>query len=662
MKNFMFILFIAIMVGFTSYGQKSGTLTDLYQTEWRNFKDFVKIKNKTGSADTTFNVRFYHLKADVSLNAGAKYIKGNLLCKFDSRVNNLFRIVLSLQSSLQVDSITGSCSTYTTNGDSINIVLDRNYPRGQSAEICIWYQGVPQLAGGYKGLRYETHHNGEPVIATLSTPYLAHYWYPCKDGPEDKADSVYLDITVPDTVINGNKVIAVSNGLLENVSLANNKITYSWRHRYPIVTYYVMMAISNYTHFRQSFSGQNGESFPIDYYVFAENDSISRIGVAEMPDAMQFYSEVFGKYPFWKEKYAMSEIGYYGAIENQTNTITNNMSLSWFYTSVHELSHMWFGDMITCADWHHAWMNEGFATYAEALWKEHKSGTAAYHAYLNSTPGTMGGTLYLQNDLDTFNIFQEIVYYKGAWVLHMLRGVLGDQTFFNCLRTYASSPGFMYKNASTEDFRHVVENVSGKDLTAFFDQWVYDAYFPKYYYNFNQDSVTKVLTLHIFQAQASLSNWRAVFEMPLRIKIEDIDGNDTIITVMNNQLNQEYQFKLTGSVPHLPTSVVIDPEKWVIRMTYFKPNLSIGIQEKPDEGMVFNLYPDPATDQVNIGCLQPIKNVAFEISDQCGKLVKKGFIHSPATGISISNLSKGLYFIKIDAGKDHLYYKKFLKI
>jgi aminopeptidase N len=263
---------------------------------------------------------------------------------------------------------------------------------------------------------------------------------------------------------------------------------------------------------------------------------------------------------------------------------------------------MWFGDMITCADWHHAWMNEGFATYAEALWAEHKSGLTAYHDHLNAYPGTMGGTLYLQNDLDTFNIFQPIVYDKGAWVLHMLRGVLGDPVFFDCLRTYASTPGFMYKNASTEDFRHLVETISGKDLGVFFDQWVYDEYYPKYQYNFIQDSVTKVLTVRIFQAQDSLNNWRDVFEMPLQIKITDENGNDTLVTVLNNQQNQQYEFQLTGTILHTPTSVVLDPDKWLIRMTYFKPKLPIGIPEEPGEGMTFSVYPCPASDEIHIAC------------------------------------------------------------
>jgi hypothetical protein len=356
----------------------------------------------------------------------------------------------------------------------------------------------------------------------------------------------------------------------------------------------------------------------------------------------------------------MSELGYYGAIENQTNTITNNMSPGWFDVSMHELSHMWFGDMITCADWHHGWLNEGFATYAEALWTENKSGMTAYHAYMNSNQATMGGTLYLQNDLDTFNIFQPIIYYKGAWVLHMLRGVLSDPVFFNCLKTYASTPEFMFKNATTEDFRQVAEKVSGKNLAAFFDQWVYDAYYPKYHYNYRQDSMTNVLTLHIFQAQASLNGWREVFEMPILVRITDTTGHVTLITVMNNQLNQEYNFRLTGGVLRNGTSVELDPDKWIIRTVSFKPNLPIGILETPGSGSVFSAYPNPATRELFIRSPREFLPAAFEVFEPCGKRVNRGVLEAPVTAIPVMNLPGGFYMLKIQDGtKPH--WLKFLK-
>jgi aminopeptidase N len=646
MKKFTVVLIM--LTSIFCFSQKPDHLNDLYKSEWKRFTDYVAKSKEKSNPDTTFDVRFYHLNLDVSIDTNAKYIKGNTICKFTSRVNNLSNINLSLTANLLVDSITGNATSFTVGNDNINIILDQSYQTGQSAEVQVWYQGVPLKTANYDGFVYSTHNNGEPIIATLSTPYLAHYWYPCKDGPDDKADSVYLDITVPDTIINGNEVIAVSNGMLENVTVNGDKKTFSWRHRYPIVTYYVMVAISNYSHFQQSFVGQGGEAFPLDYWVFKEHYTTSQAGMSEMPEAMQFFSNIYGIYPFWKEKYGMSELGRFGAIENQTNTIINSMGISWLGTSVHELSHMWFGDMITCHDWHHAWLNEGFATYSVALWKEHESGIGVYHDYMNAEGATMGGTLYLQNDLDTFNIFQPIVYNKGAWVLHMLRGVLGDTVFFDCLKTYATNTDFVYKNATTEDFRDLCETISGKDLHTFFDQWVYDQYYPKYYYNFVQDSTSKILTLHIKQAQDSINGWREVFEMPIQIKIKDVNGLDTLFTVMNNQKDQEYSFQMNGIVSHMPSSVLLDPDKWIIRQALYKYLMPVGTDEMTYNQTNITIYPNPASDKITLNLLNTFhKDSQVNIFDVAGMLVKSELLTQNQQPINVGDLSNGIYLVEI---------------
>jgi aminopeptidase N len=660
MKKVLVILFFCVFNNLGTSAQKSGTLKDFYSCEWNNFKEFIKIKNARTNTDTSFDVRFYYLKADVSIDRNAKYIKGNLFCRVESRINNLLNIGLSLHHSLHVDSITGNATSFSIIGDSINIILDNSYPAGQQAAITVWYQGEPVEAGGYKGLVYATHASQEPVIASLSTPYLAHYWYPCKDGPEDKADSVYLDITVPDTAINGNNVIAVSNGLLENINHSNNKVTYSWRHRYPIVTYYVMMAISNYSHFQQSSIGPVGETFPLDYYYFRESETASLMGISEMPEVMEFFSDQYGKYPFRKEKYAMSQLGFYGAIENQTNTIINSMDPLWFSISVHELSHMWFGDMITCADWHHAWLNEGFATYSEALWEEYKYGSSTFRNEMNEIKYFGSGTLYLQNDNDTFNIFKDIIYNKGAWVLHMLRGVLGDSIFFTSMKVYANETGYMYKNASTENFKKICENISGKDLDFFFDQWVYDERYPYYFYNFIQDSATHDLVFHVIQAQDSMFRWREVFIMPIQLKITDTSGHDTLVTIWNDQKSQQFLFHMNGTIKIAGTSVVFDPDNHVLCKSFYNPYLPVNDIESISEINTFNLNPNPSSDYLIITFKLNSKKAVYEIFDSSGKLVNKGLIKASKTKIPVSNFNKGMYLLRIEDGINILC-KKFLK-
>jgi len=265
-----FTLIIVILIGSlfnqSILAQKSDVLLQHYKNEYQTFKEFI-AKNSTFKGDTNIDVHFYHL--DISIGISSPYIEGSVQCVFEPVTENIETIRLDLNRSLTVDNISSPCESFFQDEDDIVINLDGVYNPGEILELTIGYHGVPVLALGYKGLRYETHDESEPIIATLSTPYLAHYWYPCKDGPEDKADSVYVDITIPDTVIMGNELIAVSNGILENTIDNGMTKTFQWRHRYPIVTYYVMAAISNYVHFQEIFNGNSGESFPcvLDLFV-----------------------------------------------------------------------------------------------------------------------------------------------------------------------------------------------------------------------------------------------------------------------------------------------------------------------------------------------------------------------------------------------------------
>lgn len=632
------LLLLILLVSFSAISQKSQILEDHYKNEWKTLKEFVRYSEES-IPDTNIDVKFYHLDLEIAIDSA--YISGTVKCVFETTVPFVNEVWLSLNSSLRVTNVTGDVSSFLQTGDSILITLDDVYGMNVHVQVVIDYEGVPVEAGGYKGLRYETHHGGEPIIATLSTPFLAHYWYPCKDGPSDKPDSVYVDITIPVKFYSDIEVIAVSNGVLENVIDNGSTKTYQWRHRYPIVPYYVMAAISNFVLYSESYTGIYGETYPLDYYVFEPDLATSISGVEDMPLALDVYSELFGEYPFSAEKYGMTQLGYYGAIENQTNTITNSMSPGWFYVSVHELGHMWFADMITCESWHHAWLNEGFATYSEALYDEAVFGYEAYKDNIAANEYLSGGTVYLENASDTFDIFQNIIYRKGCYVLHMLRGVLGDSVFFDCIYDYANDPEFMYAQATTEEFRELCEEISGEDLLYFFDEWIYDEYYPNYHFNF--ENLGNEVAFLIKQVQGDQGR-RPVFEMPVEVMLIYQSGGDTTVRVWNDEEYQVFIVPTTETVD----MIIIDPEMKILKKATYHPELPVGIGEDNIENSLVNIYPNPMGETANIEISLHTESVDFVLYDMYGKeLMKLEDLNPGNHCIERGNLPSGTYIYSI---------------
>jgi aminopeptidase N len=623
-------------------------MEDFRQAEQLNWAEYIKAFESLPLA-SNFDVTFYHLKVDLGM--ALPYLQGSVLCRFNATENNTTSIKLNLRREFTIDSIRGDAGSFSFSLDTITVSLNRTFQSGDSGWVEVYYRGVPPVAGGLKGLRYVTHASNQRLIASLSTPFLSYYWWPCKDGPGDKPDSVYVDITIPDTSIGGIPVVAISNGILSNVVSGGGKKTFQWREHYPIIPYYVMAAVSNYRDFHRTFTGTRGEQFPLDYYVFDEHLSAAQQGVADLPLAMALFSDKFGTYPFKTEKYGMTQLGFYGAIENQTNTIINNMGLSYFGVSVHELSHMWFGDMITCKDWHHGWLNEGFASYCEALWAEQTGGFTAYKNYMQNFQFMSGGTVYLQNIADPFNIFITIIYNKGAYVLHMLRGILGDSVFFACLSSYAGNPSYRYGHATTEDFRSVCETVSQRNLNFFFDQWVYDQYYPMYGYNFTQNTATGETNVYIRQTQSTPGR-RAVFEMPIQIKFLFQSGGDTTVTVWNNQQVQTFQLSISRSI----ASMQFDPDVWILRTAQV---VAVHEQQGSEFPLAFGLeqnYPNPFNPSTTIKFdVASLKFVSLKVFDVLGREVatlvseemKPGYYERT---FNATGLASGVYFYRLLAG------------
>ncbi len=430
--------------------------------------------------EPVYDVTSYEI--DITPEQADSSITGSVLVRAQSLVDTLSSLQLDLTDTLQVDSITGSAASYVHMADLITITLDRTYTTGEEVDLTVYYSGKPRPFARRYGLNWG--HNGlQPVIHSYVEPFFANYWWPCKDVPWDKADSCRVAITVPDSLY------AVSNGVLADSSAAGPGHTkYEWITRHPISTYLVSIAISNYTTVHDEYESIGGETVPLRNYVYPEDVSIAEATFEGLPDYMAHAESLFGAYPFRDEKYGHAIVPGLGALEHNTVTTWGHRLLAFNggfdNIVVHELAHQWWGDLVTCADWHDLWLNEGFASYVEALYRESRFGPDALASYMIGHEYHGGQPVYVSDIPDGGGLFTpaytSAIYGKGAWALHMLRYEIGDDTFYAGLSRHKDEGVARGGIATTEQFQDAMETESGQDLDWFFDQWVYGSGTPRF--------------------------------------------------------------------------------------------------------------------------------------------------------------------------------------
>ncbi len=604
---------------------------------------------KAHARQREFDSRFVTIDIKVFINDDS--IKATVQTWFESLTNGLTDIVLDFDDVYTVDSIFGNATSYTLVGESLTVTLDRPYNTGEIFSVATVYHGRPRIIGGIKGFRFENHVGNVPVVATLCTPYLAHTWWPCVDGPADKLDSVHLFITIPDTSYMGYPLYAASNGtLIDTTHLGDGWVVFEWHENYPVVPYYVSVSISNYHIFSHTYY-YNTDSMGVPYYVFPEDYESAQETFSATVNMIVFFANLFGEYPFITEKYSMAEIGFYGAIENQTKTIMGGVHMGWYMVVCHELAHMWFGDMISPVSWHHVWVNEGFATYCEALWWGDQYGMHEYHNYMDDLTYLDEGTIYLEDISDPFGIFVAIVYAKGAWVLHMLRHVVGDSTFFDILYQYATDPLFMYKNASTEDFQQVCETISGMDLSNFFNQWIYDERYPRYEYRWSSthDTSGNYQVMVTIEQKQKEFGWRPVFVMPIDL-IFHFSSGDTTVVVQNNDTLQTYLFEFSEE----PTTMELDHDNWVLKVAW-EGGVSEDEVADVHHFRSLGLYcsPNPVRGMVQIECVLPSAGeVTLDLYNAAGQRLACLDRRHRNAGVHLipwntEDLPAGIYFLRL---------------
>ncbi len=453
----------------------------------------------------------------------------------------------------------------------------------------VFYQGVPSTTPN-NSFRFGRHENTtDPVIWTLSEPYGAPDWFPCKDTPADKADSSAVRITAD------RRFVSVSNGVLESTTdNRDGTRTYQWRNRYPIAQYLISVAMSNYERYDTPFS-YGTQTMPVTHYVYPETLPQVRANLDLTPRMLRLFTERFGPYPFLREKYGHAQFGIgNGGMEHQT---ISSMEVRAFTSAIiaHELAHQWFGNKITCRDWQNIWLNEGFASYAEAVWAESANGRVGYQNTMTNfmaNARNAQGTLYVQDISNVGSIFNSSrSYAKGATVLHMLRGIVGDSTFFRILRTYTAAPTLAYGTAVTDDFRAVAEQVAGQNLDYFFGQWVPGEGYPVYRVAYTGTGTSA--TVRIAQRNSVTGSTNpAFFTMPIAIRVQSAAG-DTTVTVFNNQADQAFTLPAKGTV----TGIVVDSNNQILKtVESVVTDNRLVLANEPDPAGSLRVYPNPVTE------------------------------------------------------------------
>jgi aminopeptidase N len=629
---------VLLFVGLPLLLLAQGTVSTPRQMDWD--KGIVEAERKAAAARFTavstaltdaYDLKYHRLEWTV--DPAVKYISGCVTSYFQPVGAAMDTLYFDLSDSLTVDSVQyhGGAAAYThLSGALLRITFPATINPGQLDSVSVWYHGAP-VGTGF-GSFIQGGHNGTPIIWTLSEPYGARDWWPCKNGITDKVDSLDMHLTAP----LGNRV--AGNGVLVSVTSAPGGETYHWRHRHPIATYLIAFAVTNYIQY-SDWVPYGGDTLEILNYIFPEDSANFAANTPAQIGVMQLYDSLFGMYPFQDEKYGHAQFGWGGGMEHQTMSFVVNPD---FELCAHELAHQWFGDKVTCGSWQDIWLNESWATYCSGLCYEHAVGGGwtwddFKRMRIEFATSAPDGSVWCNDTTQVGRIFDgRLSYTKGAMVLHQLRWLIGDSAFFAGTRNYLAGIGYGF--ARTDDFKGHLEASSGRNLTGYFDDWYYGEGFPTYAVNWSQGVDTVRVEL---QQTASMPSSVPFFALPVPLKIHG-GGQDTVV-VLDNAVNGEV---FSVPVGYAVDSITFDPERWLLA----GKAVITGVEDFSGSGRVsVKVWPNPAQGFVNIAG-KGIEGV--ELYDIAGRVVLRKDLRGGLgiQRVELPGVAEGVYVMGVRVG------------
>lgn len=523
-----------------------------------------------------------HIRLELSLDFERRCITGNATLKVRSLSDRL--VVAELDAvGLEIEevSVDGVPANFDLADDLVRITLPEPAAWGTGLELNISYSAQPE-----RGLFFiapdEAYPDKHPHVWTQSQDIDARHWFPCYNLPGDKSTSEMI-VTVPAGMF------ALSNGRL--VSTRENEAasrTFHWQQEIPHSHYLITLVAGPYVEIPYRW-----EDIPVPTYVLPGREEHARLAFPQTPDMIAFFSDKIGvRYPY--AQYAQICVSDYimGGMEHTTATTLTDTFLpdatvmpEWEGRSLiaHELAHQWFGDLLTCRDWSHGWLNEGFATYFDALWHEHAYGVDEFRYMMHQNAQE-----YIEEDSSkyrrpiverTYNqpidIFDRHLYPKGAWVLHMIRRQLGDEGWWRTIQHYVER--HREQTVITSDLERAIEAVTGLNLEKFFEQWIFTGGHPEFRVAYSWDEERQVARVEVEQKQQT-DRLTPIFDLPIDLLIE-VDGQEQRLRVRVNEVRHTFFIPLAGR----PQRIRFDPEAAILKTLDFpRPYAMLAYQLEHD--------------------------------------------------------------------------------
>jgi len=459
---------------------------------------------------------------------------------------------------------------YQTFGETLRVFLPKAVDVGTKIAIETKYTAHPTK--GVYFVRPDSYYPDRPwEVWSQGEMIDNHFWFPTYDWPDEKATSETV-ITVPE----GQTV--VSNGALKYVThnTATRTVTYDWVESVPHSTYLISIVAGTFAQWTDHLG-----KLPVTYYAPPADRTEVAYDFRATPDMIAFFQK-FNNYPYPYEKYAQSAVVdfTYGGMENmsattQTSTTLHNHRAELDDDSeglvAHELAHQWWGDLETMQDWGQVWLNEGYATYYEALYREHAHGEDAFDMdrqgmmdEVFTEDARVRHPIVTEVYGDPIDLFDADGYSKAGLVLHMFHTVLGTYEYRKSQTAFLTQ--YAAKSANTQEWEASVEQTTGEDLHWFVDEWLYKAGFPEYTVSYKYDDAAHVIQLNVDQTQSTAWNTPAVFRMPIAIELQTADGKMSTTTVQDDVRSKTFDIPCASN----PAMVLFDPGHNVLSKVTFK--------------------------------------------------------------------------------------------